>query len=180
MPAFRRVALPAVLLALVLPLAAAAKLPSSSTKTIVFGKSVGGVAIGSPLSSAKRAWGSGSTCQPVALATAETGTQCVWSAGKASDYGAARMQLTAAKNKVAVIALVDGTGGPKGGIRRYVTAKGIGLGDTLAAFKKAYPKAKISVSGEGTLAAIGSGRTQSSLNFQSGKLKSMLIGSLAG
>lgn len=177
---FRHLApLAAVTLALVAPAAALAKLPAPKVRTVVFGKSVAGVKLGSSLAAAKKAWGSGSSCGAAALPPTTPGTQCTWSTtpGAKPDRGA-KLTLVAIKGKVVAITIANGTGGAKAGIRKYLTSKGIGVGDTFAAARKAYPKlSALSGTPAAANADLGSGKTATSLFFVSGKLDSITVGS---
>ncbi len=167
----------AVLLMLVIPVVAQAKLPAPKTKTVVAGKSVAGVKLGSSLTAAKAAWGAGSKCGKGA--TPQPTTQCTWSTtpGKSPDLGA-KLTIVAAKGKVVAITIANGTGGTKAGIKAFRTTKGIGVGATVAATRKAFPAlGLLSGTPSAANADLGSGKTVTSFFFVNDKLDSLTVGS---
>jgi len=122
------------LAALCLPAAAAAaKLPSFPSNSIVIKKSIGGVALGQSAKKAKSAWGSGKGC------TSSKGFDaCTYDGGASGNA-----QWTAIDGKVVdmhVNVASDG-GRPnfKSPLAALKTSKGIGLGSTYKAVKQAYP-----------------------------------------
>jgi hypothetical protein len=119
---------------LILPAAVQAKLPTTTNTTIAVGKSIGGVALGMSTAKAKAAWGPGSNC--TAQDFPEGATQCVWVAGTGAS---SRMNFTVVGGKVTAIAILSGTKG-LATVKRYRTPKGIAIGATFAAVKRAYPK----------------------------------------
>jgi hypothetical protein len=176
----RRIATFAALaLMLAIPLAAQAKLPAPKTKTIVFGKSLGGIKLGSSLAAAKQAWGPGSSCGDAAVPPLGAFKQCTWSTtpGAQPDRGA-KLTLVSTKGKVVAITIANGTGGTKAGIKGFRTAKRIGIGATLEAVRKAYP-AIGPASGSPSAASVdlGSGKTVTSFFFVANKLDILTIGS---
>ncbi len=173
------VPLAGVALLLAIAPAAQAKLPAPKVKTVVFGKSVAGIKLGTGLAAAKAAWGSGSKCGPAALGPSNPATQCTWSTtpGAKPDLGA-KLTLVARKGKVVAITIDDGTGGTKAGIKKFRTSKGIGLGASIAALRKAYPavpRANGNPSAANT--ELGSGKTVTSFFFENDKLTTFTVGS---
>jgi len=165
----RRIVVPGMLVAaLVLPASAQAKLPAPAVKTVVFGKSVAGVSLGMPLAAAKAAWGPGSKC---------AGTTCTWSATPATPATGAKLAFTVKKGEVVTILVQDGTGGTAAGIKRFRTAKKIGIGATLAALRKAYPALGPATGSVGFAEVdLGSGKTVTNFQFVNDALDTFQIG----
>lgn len=166
----RAVVLGALASALVVPVVAQAKLPAPAVKTVVFGKSVAGVKLGMSLAAAKAAWGPGSKC---------AAKKCTWSTtpNAQRDLGA-RLSFVLNKGKVVAIIVQDGTGGAKAGIKKFRTAKNIGIGSTSAAVRKAYPAlGPFSGSVGFGNANLGSGKTVTNFQFVNDKLDAFQIGS---
>ena len=143
MSARRFVSLTMLALMLTVPVAAQAKLPAPKAKTVVFGKSIAGVKLGASLADAQQAWGSGGTCVAPQPATAASPivTTCTW-----TQAASGSTDFTVSADKVTQIGLHptrnSTTGKPKlsGPITAFKTSKGIGIGSTLKALRKAYPK----------------------------------------
>lgn len=146
MPISRR-AVPAVLVmgALCAPALANAAFPTfKTTKTIVVGKSIGGVALGSSPAKGKKAWGAkGAQC----FDTDPGSGYCNWRKSKNDIYsGEGTFGFT--KGKITKIELKSPV---KGSGRAFVkpftipeTSKKIGIGSKFSAVAKAYPKGKYS------------------------------------
>lgn len=165
----RRIAVPGLLVAaLAIPASAQAKLPAPAVKTVVFGKSVAGVSLGMTKAAAKAAWGPGSVC---------AGTTCTWSATPASPTTGAKLAFTVKKGKVVTILVQNGTGGASAGVKRFRTAKKIGIGSTLAATRKAYPALGPAAGSVGFAQVdLGSGKTMTSFQFVNDALDAFQIG----
>ncbi len=151
-----------LVLALVVPAAAQASLPSTKSTLIVPAKSLGGVKLGSSLAAASGAWGKGGTC-----GEASCGYE-----GKSK--GEASFLLSA--NKVVEVNITLGRIGTTTKLNfntpltQFKTAKGIGLGSTVSQLKRAYSGLKketayyYALPGAGTSAtgfSIVSGRVDS-------------------
>jgi hypothetical protein len=169
----RRVAVPsALILALVLVPAAEAKLPNPKVTTIVPGKSVAGVKLGMRLAVAKQTWGPGSKCG--AGAAGPGSTSCTWSATpNAQPDRGPKLILLSIGGKVRAITVDGGTGGTA--IKTFRTAKGIGVGSTLAALRAAYAGLGTSLGPDNP--SLGSGPTITSFYVKGGRVKSIQVGS---
>jgi hypothetical protein len=139
MNGIHRALLSAVALTLLVAPAAQATLPKFSDRTIVVGKSIGGVKLGMGAAAAKKAWGGAKGCLAFGSAS------CIYrDAGSTqSNTGEGSFGFPGGKVTSIYIQAPFGAKGP-----RYVpplstpkTAKGIRLGSTVGAVKKAYPKA---------------------------------------
>ncbi|MDX6665773.1 MAG: hypothetical protein QOG68_1979 [Solirubrobacteraceae bacterium] len=118
-----------------------AALPKLKTKTIVVGKSIGGVVLGASFKDAKKAWGKGGKC------VNEFGsTNCTYETKKPAD-GQGQYSGTPGK-KVTEIVITAGLNPVGNGpvfntpLAKLKTSKGIHIGSTAKAVAKAYPKAK--------------------------------------
>jgi hypothetical protein len=134
------------------PAAASAKLPSPSSKTIVPGRSIGGVKLGMDARTAVKKWGRGGSCQ------ASIGASCTWQG--TPKQGSAVFIVT--EGKVSSIRIEVGqkpNDEPyyRGPLTKWRTPKRIGPGSRIRAVQKAYPKAK--PGGGGLELASGGRRT---------------------
>lgn len=105
--------------------------------------------------------------------------KCIWSTtpNVQRDLGA-RLSFVLNKGKVVAIIVQDGTGGAKAGIKKFRTAKNIGIGSTSAAVRKAYPAlGPFSGSVGFGNANLGSGKTVTNFQFVNDKLDTFQIGS---
>lgn len=165
----RMIPVGAALLALALPAAASAKLPSFPSTSIVIKSSIGGVSLGQSQKNAKAAWGTkGGTCtfdQNFGSCTFEAGTS-----------GTA--QWTADDGKVTSVRIYTGTTGSTPNFKTPLTAlktsKGIGIGSTLKAVKQAYPTGK----GDKNYWAVGGARLKPYTTFvvSSGRVTQITTG----
>jgi hypothetical protein len=157
MPKTRRALLAAAALtaALTAPAATAlAALPVFRDRTIVPGRSIGGVALGSTPAKARAAWGrSGGSCSAATCDYRVAGDS-------SGQRGEGSFSFQPKIDRIQLKAPV--------GARGYVfrapftipkTTSGIGIGSTVAAVKKAYPKAR-QVRGSNILRLAGSGRIE--------------------
>lgn len=162
MRAFRTTLLAAVLVAACAAPAADATLPKFKDKTIVFGKSLGGVKLGSSPAAVKKAWGSagalfGETSRLFRVKGDTNGT---------SGEGA----VAYTGNKVSSISLTAPIGAKgrtfKPPFTTPRTSKRIGLGSTVAQLLKAYPKVK-ETKGSTYISIPGAGRITTTIQFNS-------------
>jgi hypothetical protein len=158
----------ALIAALALPGAAAAKLPSFPSKLIEPAKSIAGVKLGQSQKAAKSAWGSGKEC------TFQNGF------GNCSFTGDAQgnAQWAAVDGKVVDVSISAGYDGVKphfgGPLLTLKTSKGIGIGSTLKAAKAAYPSGKVYT---GTVLSVpGKGKSYTTFAFNKGKCVSINAG----
>jgi hypothetical protein len=132
----RTMVLTLALLGLAVP-AAEAKLPAKGGKSIVPGKSIGGVKLGMDAAAAVKKWGKGGTCDAV------VSTSCRWDG--TMRQGSLRFDVT--NGKVSTIVITAGqkpqTYEPvyKGPITKWKTSKKVGIGTALRTVAKKYPKA---------------------------------------
>ena len=125
---------------LVLAPPAVAALPGGS-KTIVPGRSIGGVKIGMPAEDARKLWGKGGSCDELIKSTC-----------RYADRFEAALQFEVVNGKVSSVAIRvatndQGTPRYRGTILRWKTAKKIGIGSSQRSLIRAYPKVKPSPSG---------------------------------
>jgi hypothetical protein len=131
----RATALTLALFALAAP-AADAKLPAKGGKSIVPGKSIGGVKLGMAATAAVKKWGKGGTCDEV------VGTSCRYDGSM--KQGTMRFDVT--NGKVSTIVINAGqdpkTFEPvyKGPITKWKTSKKVGIGTAMRKVAKKYPK----------------------------------------
>jgi hypothetical protein len=141
----------AVALAVTAP-GADAKLPPGGGKTIVPGRSIGGVKPGMDPEAAVKKWGKGGTCD------AAIGPICEWKGSMRQ--GSLRFEVT--NGKVSNVVIEAGQAANfdpvyKGPITKWKTSKGIRIGSTLRKVGKKYRKAK--PDGSGLLLQSGKRRT---------------------
>lgn len=173
MASIRRALLPAVVLVLAAAPAAQATLPKFKDKTIVVGKSIGGVKLGSSGAAAKKAWGGAAGCALFGTAS------CIYRAAGStqSNTGEGSFDFPNGKVRTVYISAPMGAKGPiyKAPLSTPKTDKGIGLGSKLSAIKKAYPKVKVSgnyvtLAGKGgvttTFTMYGSGASARAMKIQ--------------
>jgi hypothetical protein len=162
----RTAALTLVILAATAP-AADAKLPSKGGKSIVPGKSIGGVKLGMDAAAAVKKWGTGGSCD------AAIGTSCLWQG--TMKQGSARFDV--ANGKVSNIVLTAGQDSRyypvyKGPITKWKTSKKVAIGTTLRTVGKKYPKAKPDGSG----LQLRSGKVSTFFESSLGRVASIAIG----
>jgi hypothetical protein len=136
--AVRIVLVAAVLLTFGAAPAAHAALPKFKDKTIVVGKSIGGVKLGAPAAAAKKSWGAtGGLCDAFSCLYRVKGDT-----NGTSGEGTIAFQDKTKVTRVSLKSAVAARGGHtfKPPFTTPVTSKGIGLGATAAKVKKAYPK----------------------------------------
>jgi hypothetical protein len=143
-----------------------AGLPSPKSKTIVPGRSIGGVRLGMPAQAAVKAWGKGGSCDTA------IGVECRWSG--TPKQGSAYFDLR--NGSVVSITLQVGqkpNGIPiyNGPILAWKTSKHIGIGATLQKVLKAYPKARPNGGGVG----ITSGKRQTLFDSSGGRVARLSI-----
>jgi hypothetical protein len=132
----RTAALTLAVLAVSVP-AAEAKLPAKGGKSIVPGKSIGGVKLGMDAAAAVKKWGKGGTCDEV------VGTSCRWDG--TMKQGSLRFDVT--DGRVSTIVIEAGQNPKnyypvyKGPITKWKTSKKVRIGTTLQKVAKKYPKA---------------------------------------
>ena len=129
-----------------LPPLASATAPTLPSKRIVIGKSIGGVAMGQAFTRAKAAWGPDGLCpDPDPDAGASAPIFCAWSVGTDGELGTAGFSGFTRKRVVEEIDIsvaFDRNGLPRASpLRALRTAKGIGLGSSDRAVRRAYPRA---------------------------------------
>lgn len=126
------------------PSVASATAPTLSSKRIVIGKSIGGVAMGQAFTRAKAAWGPDAIC-PDPDAGARAPIFCTWTVGAEGELGIASFSGFTRKSVVEEIDIsvaFDRNGLPRASpLRALRTAKGIGLGSSDRAVGRAYPRA---------------------------------------
>jgi hypothetical protein len=136
----RRTAALSVLVCLALAPAALGALPKLTPNSIVIGKSIGGVHVGTTIATAKRAWGSGACAPAAGLTICNYAANRFFSTGKGA--------FSALKGKVTAITIFTGVNARTSAytytspLKAFETAKGIHLGSTAAAVKRAYPNAR--------------------------------------
>ncbi len=128
-----------------IPATAAATAPSPTSKRIVIGRSIGGVAIGQTFTNAKAAWGPGGLC-PEPTVPAPPGetvpTFCTWTVGVDGELGDASFGGTRRVEDLTIAVALAPSGLPRvSPLRTLRTPQGIGLGSSSRAVRKAYPRA---------------------------------------
>jgi hypothetical protein len=138
MPSARRAAIltAAVIAGLAVPNAALAKLPKPKTTTIVPGVSIAGVKLDMTRAQVFSKWGS-TTCPAP--------TSCTWQGPGQAGHNE-RASVSFVNGKVSLIAISAATTGTNlkfkaGVLSKWKTAKGIALGKSKSAVKRAYPAA---------------------------------------
>lgn len=129
-----------------LPSVASATAPTLSSKRIVIGKSIGGVAMGQAFTKARAAWGPGPICaEPDPGDGASGPIFCAWAVGVEGELGTAGFSGFTRKSVVEEIDIsvaFDRNGLPRASpLRALRTAKGIGLGSSDRAVGRTYPRA---------------------------------------
>lgn len=162
----RTLALTVLALAVAAP-AADAKLPPNGGKSIVPGKSIGGVKLGMDAAAAVKKWGKGGSCD------AAVGSQCLWQG--TMKQGSLRFDV--ANNKVSNIVMTAGQDSKyypvyKGPITKWKTSKKVRIGTTLRKVAKKYPKAKPDGSG----LELRSGKNSTFFESSLGRVASIAIG----
>lgn len=160
MPAIRRAALAGALLVLLAVPSAHATLPKFADKTIVVGKSIGGVKLGMGAAAAKKAWGGAKGCALFGSAS------CIYRPAGSTQSSAGEGSFGFPGGKVTSVYIAAPLGAKgylyKPPLSTPKTDKGIGIGSKLAAAKKAYPKATVS----GTFMTItGKGGVSTTFEF---------------
>jgi hypothetical protein len=162
----RIVALALIALAAAAP-AAEAKLPAKGGKTIVPGRSIGGVKIGMDAAAAVKKWGKGGSCDTA------IGTSCRWDGSM--KQGNMRFDIT--NGKVSTIVIEAGqqptTYEPvyKGPITKWKTAKGVRIGTDLRKVGQKYPKAQP----DGGGLVLASGKRKTYFSSSGGRTESISI-----
>jgi len=138
--AVRLVLVAAALVALGAAPSAQAALPKFKDRTIVVGKSIGGVKLGAPAAAAKKAWGAtGGLCDEFSCLYRVKG-DTNGTSGEGTIAFQNKTKVTRVSLKSAIAAKAGHTF--KAPFTTPKTSKGIGLGSTAAKVKKAYPKTK--------------------------------------
>lgn len=155
--------------ALALPAGATASpLPTPSTTLIKPSKSIGGVSLGATAAKAFDAWGQGKCKQDHEFFTCTYG---------AKGQGAAVFSITGgAVSTISISVGVTKAGKPKysGSLLELKTAKGIGLGSTRKAVKRAYPKVKDG-GAAGILRLEGKGPRFTTLTVTKGRVTTIAV-----
>ena len=137
---------------------AQAALPATHNHTIVTNTSIGGLKLGQTLNQAKAAWGrNGGSCTRHGRAE----VYCKY-AGPRNRYGF----FVVLGGKVQSV-VISATSSP-GSLSSFKTSKGIGLGATVAALKRAYPGALRLH--PGVAYALFAGQHDTLFSFSGGKL----------
>jgi len=121
-------------IAMALPAAAAAALPTFASNLVQPAEAIGGLALGKDAAFAEQRWGAADSCSEPPNA------QCSYSAGpKGSAY---YRVFDGQVEEIAVQAALDGRGDPiiRRPLKRLRTVKGIGIGSRLGEVRRAYPK----------------------------------------
>jgi len=170
-----RLALPLLALSLALPASAAARLPDPNSNLIVIGKSLGGVTLGHSFASAKAAWGSTrGKCQ-----TSRAFSSCRYAASLTRSLGEGG--FAADNGKVTSVNITAGrssSGKPvfPAALKALKTSKGIGMGSTATALKKAYKHIKHQGSGEFVSYYLtGPGKAVTNFTVESGKVTQIVV-----
>ncbi len=127
------------------PSIASAVAPTPVSKRIVIGRSIGGVAIGQTFTRARAAWGPGGFC-PEPTVPGPPGEPmpvfCTWTVGSDGELGDASLGGTRRVESVEIAVAFGPDGLPRvSPLRALRTARGIGLGSSSRAVRKAYPRA---------------------------------------
>ena len=130
-----------------MPAAASATAPTPSSRLIVPGRSIGGVAVGQTFTRAKALWGPGAECfgSPFPGPPGEPEPRsCTWVVGPDGNLGTASISGTTRDGVTAVD--ISAALGPDGlavtsPLRALRTARSIGLGSSGRAVRRAYPRA---------------------------------------
>jgi len=168
----------ALLMCLVIPTAAAAKLPATKNTKIVPGKSMAGVKLDMTKKQVFAQWGKGSCPDP---------GLCEWQKKKPSFVGQYEVARVSFYKGKAIFLRVSGAFSKSsnklvpGPLAKWKTSKGISLGSKKGAVPKAYPAAKFS-GGEAASfnLLLGSGRntTITSFGFPSFGPSTNLVGGI--
>jgi hypothetical protein len=155
--------------ALAVPTAATASpLPKPSTTLIKPGKSIGGVNLGASFTKARAAWGTVPCKQDFEFLNCSYG---------AKGNGVAVFTLTGgAVSSISISVGVTKAGKPKysGSLLDLKTAKGVGLGSTRKAVKRAYPKVKDG-GGSGLLRLEGKGPRYTTFTVTKGRVSTIAV-----
>jgi hypothetical protein len=150
-------------LTLALAATAFAGVPHPSTRLIVPGKSLGGVRLGGTFAAARKAWGPGADCRKnfsMRVCVYKTNSYADGSAGFSSRSGGRIDEITLnagfTRNSTPIFT---------NSVARFRTSKGIRLGSTSAAVRKAYPDVKRR-SGSASYPLVLSGPGEATTTFQ--------------
>jgi hypothetical protein len=171
---FRRLLVAVPVLALAVPVIAAARVPSPATKLIVPGKSIGGISIGMNYKAAEKLWGTPSSCAKPVLAA---GGGCSYTGPtNTSKYGTASFNWSQGK-VIEVTIQANESRSQKytltGPLTKFKTATGIGLLSSRAAVRRAYPRFK--VNGTFGYFATGPGKHVTNLATQKNVVTSISV-----
>jgi hypothetical protein len=157
------IGLAVVLLGLSSALALAAY-PRPKSYLIAPGESFGGVSIGESLSKVKTAWGRPNAC--ASDGCDYEGSDKKYSPNEVADVSVQHGNVT----DVRIGAFdVDSSlpRGPYAQLLKFKTSKGIGLGSTIAAARRAYPGLRVTHRGTDTFFTLGTGRAKTFFNASS-------------
>jgi len=144
--------------------AAAANYPSTKPALIVPFRSIGGVKVGESMATARKAWGKPSSCVP---------TESCSYVGRNGQAG-----FSIQSSRVDALYIEINLNNFKHlswktPLTAFRTAKGIGLGSTLAQAKKAYPHLRFAL---GTYQLNGPKHSTMSIEFENGRAAEIEIG----